>query len=285
MSHRTLLITGGSGYLGSQLIRMAKHCDVHATFFQHEPSPNSTATFHQCDLREHEEVETLLTKVRPAVIIHTACSNQNQTNLESIRPSALNLAKAALRINARFIHVSTDLVFDGQHGPYSEDSQPSPFLEYGLAKAQAEDLVKNHNPNALIVRPSLIYGIDPIDHQTRWLVQGIKENRKVTLFTDEIRCPIWVNTLCLALLELAEITEIGILHLAGNQALTRWEFGQAMLAMLKMDTPPNVVPLTIKESGLVRPKNLMLNINKANQLLNTPMLSVSEVSQQLSRKA
>ena len=144
MSQRTLLITGGSGYLGSHLIRLAKHWVVHATFFQHEPSPNPNATFHQCDLRNKEQVESLLTTVRPTVLIHTACSNQNQTNLESIRPSALNLAKAALRINARFIHVSTDLVFDGQHGPYSEESQPAPFLEYGLAKAQAEDIVKNH---------------------------------------------------------------------------------------------------------------------------------------------
>jgi dTDP-4-dehydrorhamnose reductase len=285
MPHKTLLITGGSGYLGSHVIRMAKSWGIHATFLQHEPPPSPNATFHRCDLREREQVETLLNSVRPSVIIHTACSNQNPTNLESIIPSAIHLAETALKINARFIHVSTDLVFDGQHGPYSEESTPAPFLEYGRAKAEAEDIVRSRSPNALIVRPSLIYGIDPIDHQTGWLIQGIKENRRVTLFTDEIRCPIWVTTLSLALLELAEGRETGLLHLAGNQALTRWEFGQAMLTMLKLETPPNVVPLTIKESGLVRPQNLTLDITKANRRLKTPMLSVAEVTQFLNQQA
>lgn len=281
MANKNLLITGGSGYLGSQIIRMAEHWSAHGTYLHHTPPPSQHATFHQCDLREKEQVEKLLTKVRPSVIIHTACSNQDKKNLDSILPAALNLAETALKANARFIHVSTDLVFDGQHGPYSEDAKPSPLSEYGQAKAQSEDIVLKRNQQALIVRPSLIYGLNPIDHQTGWLIKGIEDNQPITLFTDEFRSPIWVNTLCLALMELAKSSDTGILHLAGNQGINRWDFGQAMLKMLKQAIPPNVVPSTIKESGLIRPHNLTLDISKAQQLLKTPLLSVAEVTQKL----
>ena len=177
--------------------------------------------------------------------------------------------------------MSTDLVFDGKHSPYLEEDTPSPLSEYGQAKAEAEHIVSTHHPNALIVRSSLIYGIDPIDHQTRWLLKGIDDQQPITLFTDEFRSPIWVNTLCLALLELAESEVAGILHLAGNQGINRWEFGKAMLKMLNRDTPPNVVSSTIQESGLIRPHNLTLDISKAQGLLKTPLLSVTDVTHRL----
>lgn len=281
MSPKTLLITGGSGYLGSQIIRFAKDWAVHATYLHHPPSLIQNVTYHQYDFREPKQVEQLFKTVRPNIIIHTACSNQSQDNLHSILPAAHNLIRAAVTINARFIHISTDLVFDGAHGPYTEEAQPSPLSEYGKAKAKSEDIVITHDPNALVVRPSLIYGIDPIDHQTQWLLKGIDEQQPITLFTDEFRSPIWVNTLCQALLELANHSVTGILHLAGNHDINRWEFGQAMLTMLKRGTPPNVVPSTIKESGLVRPHNLTLDISKAQGLLQTPLLSVAEVTRHL----
>jgi dTDP-4-dehydrorhamnose reductase len=277
----TLLITGGSGYLGSQVVHMAQDWSIHAIYLHHIPAPSPHATFHQCDLRDGKQVEQLLGEVRPSVIIHTACSNQNQDNMDSILPAARNLAEAAVKIDARLIHVSTDLVFDGKQGPYSETAEPSPLSEYGQTKTQAEEIVMTYNTKALVVRPSLIYGINPIAHQTCWLIKGIEENQPIRLFTDEYRSPIWVNTLSLALLELAESTVTGIVHLAGHQALNRWEYGQAMLNMLKRNTPPNVVPSTIKESGLIRPQNLTLDITKAQQLLKTPLLSVAEVSHQL----
>ncbi len=281
MTQRTLLITGGSGYLGSQVLRMAQHWATHAIYLHHTPAPSQHTTFHQCDLRNRKQVEQLLMDVRPSVIIHTACSNQNQDNLDSILPAARNLTEAAVKIDARLIHVSTDLVFDGKQGPYSEAATPSALSEYGQAKTQSEKIVMTHNTKALVVRPSLIYGINPIDHQTCWLIKGIEENQPIRLFTDEYRSPIWVNTLSLALLELAESTVTGIVHLAGQQALNRWEFGQAILKMLKRNTPPNVVPSTIKESGMIRPQNLTLDITKAQQLLKTPLLSVAEVSSRL----
>mgnify|MGYP003323797353 CR=1 FL=1 len=278
MQSRNLLITGGSGYLGSQVLRFSQDWKVHSTYLNHTPVPFPSTTFHQCDLTKPYKLGQLLDIVRPLAIIHEACSNQNKTNLESIEPAAVNLTKTAAKKKIRLIHVSTDIIFDGQRAPYTEESLPSPLSDYGRAKVKAEEIVQTHNKNALIVRPSLIYGIDPMDHQTRWLVNDIDQNQPIRLFKDEFRSPIWVNTLSHALLELVESTETGILHVAGTQTLNRWDFGKAILKMLKRDIPDNVKPSTIKEAGLVRPNNLALDVTKAQQVLKTPLLSVSEVS-------
>ena len=281
---RTILITGGTGYLGSRLLTLARNWNLHATFNSTPPPYQTAIRYHKCDLRQSDAVFELMNDVQPSVIIHTACSNQTPHNLESIVPSALNLSRAAQAHQARLIHLSSDMVFAGEDAPYSETHRTNPITEYGQLKAQAERLIMTQNPVSLIVRTSLIYGTNPIDHQSRWMLKRIGQGETLCLFTDEIRCPIWIDTLALALLELANKPEMGILHVAGPQALTRWEFGQVMLPLLGQPPSPLLRPGTIEESGLVRPKNLTLNVTKAHQLLSTPLLTVKEVSTLLTPK-
>ena len=165
--------------------------------------------------------------------------------------------------------------------PYHEEDRPYPLHPYGKAKTAAEQIVSTVCPESIIIRSSLMYGIDPYDHQTRWLVQGIEKEEPIRLFTDEIRSPIWVENLARAILELSTLCYTGILHLAGPEALNRWDFGMAILKLLKQRSKSNVQPSTIAESGMIRPKNLALRIEKARALLKTPLMSVSDVMHQL----
>ena len=278
---KSLLITGGTGYLGQHLISLATGWTTHATFFQTPQHVPCDANFHYCDLRDPSLVDALVSSLHPHAIIHTACSNRTPNEIEAIVPAAKNLAKVAQRLGCRLIHVSTDLVFDGRQAPYAEEALPKPISPYGRAKAEAEASVFKLYTKATIVRPSLIYGIHPVDHQTRWLLDGIAQGEPVRLFTDEIRCPIWVNTLARALLELLEKDYAGILHIAGPQPLNRWDFGLAILTMLNHAPTKYVVPSTIVESGLNRPSNLTLSVEKAQQALKTPLLSVTEVKNKI----
>ncbi|MEK7807906.1 MAG: sugar nucleotide-binding protein, partial [Chloroflexota bacterium] len=148
---------------------------------------------------------------------------------------------------------------------------------YGAAKAYADGFIISAMPEALIVRPSLIYGFDPIDKQTAWLVDGIKKKQTVKLFVDEYRCPIWVDNLAQALLEVAESKLSGILNVAGPQRLNRWEYGLKLLNHLKIDPEGYVVKSSITESGTKRPADLTLDIRKAQRVLKTKLLSVDEV--------
>jgi dTDP-4-dehydrorhamnose reductase len=168
------------------------------------------------------------------------------------------------------------LVFDGENAPYTEQSPVAPINPYGAAKAFAEGLITSMMPEALIVRPSLIYGFDPVDKQTGWIIDGIRKGETVRLFTDEFRCPIWVDTLALALLELAAGRHEGILNLGGPQSLNRWDYGMKMLKHLGLEPGPDVIKSTIAESGLKRARDLTMDMSRARRLLRTPLLTVDE---------
>jgi dTDP-4-dehydrorhamnose reductase len=278
---RRLLLTGVSGYLGHYLAGAARStgdgCETTGTYFS-QPTPAPRTALRQVDLRDRAAVRQLLADVQPNAVIHTACSNRDEANVLAIVPAATNLALACHERGVRLVHVSTDLVFDGEHAPYSDDSPPAPVMPYGRAKAEAEAAVLRLCPAAAIGRPSLIWALDPLDRQTRWLVDGVRSGAPVTLFTDEIRCPVYLGDLAAALLELAALPQVsGTLNLGGRQPLSRWNFGLRLLQALRLERAPNLVPGTIAELGLVRARNLSLDCRRAGQLLSTGLRGVDEV--------
>lgn len=275
---KRLLITGGSGYLGAHLLAAAKGWEVVATYHTRPIAPQRGVVARALDLRDEAATRAAVGELRPDAIIHTACSNRNAEHIRAIVPAARHLARAAHEAGARLVHVSTDMVFDGERPPYADDASPAPLGEYARAKAEAEALVAALCPGAVVARPSLIWGLDPLDHQTRWLVEGARSGQRVTLFTDELRCPTYVHDLVAALLELAAHPEItGALNLTGPQALSRWDFGLRLLAALGIMRGSNVVPLTVRESGLDRPRNLTLLTSRAQRELRTRLRSVDDV--------
>lgn len=281
---KRLLITGGSGYLGMRLLQLADLTDrweTHTTYFQN-PIPHPRA--HRLDLRDRAATESLIAHLHPDVILHQAVSPRTVESIAAIVPSARHIMDLAIDHHIRLLHVSTDMVFDGENPPYDDDAPPAPLTPYAAAKAQVESLLMNTMPDeVLIVRPSLIYGFDPIDKQTGWLVDGLKSGATVRLFTDEIRCPIWVDTTALALLELADSAHTGRLNLVGPP-LNRWDFGMMMLKYLHLKPGPNLIKSTVVESGQIRPRNLTLRNEKAKRWLKTPILSVDEVGQRQTKK-
>jgi len=281
---KRLLITGGSGYLGWRLTQMATasgEWETFPTFLANRiDHPNGL----RLDLRDRAATETVTASLRPEVIIHQAVSPRNSEHIAAMIPAARHIMQAAAEIGARLIHVSTDMIWDGTRPPYGDDSPPSPLTPYAEAKAAIENMIADEMPQTLIVRPSLIYGFDPIDKQTGWIVSGIRRSETVRLFTDELRCPIWVDTLATALLELADSDHSGRLNIAGRP-LNRWDFGMKMLAALGIEPGPNVIRSTIAESGLARPADLTMDTSKARQWLRTPLISVDEAAVRHQRQA
>jgi dTDP-4-dehydrorhamnose reductase len=272
---RRLLVTGGVGFLGTNLLQQARYFTATGTLHSTAATSIPDVSFHVCDLQQAQEVRILLDRVRPEIIIHTACSDQGG-NLSAIAPVAGLLALQSAERQIRFIHLSTDQVFDGTAAPYTEQDAPSPINPYGTAKAQAEDLVRSLNPQATIVRTSLLYDLHTPDRQTKQLMQTIQTGEPYRLFIDEFRCPIWVKNLADALLELATKDYAGILHIGGPQAINRWELGMELLEHFGIKPTPNIQKGTIEEAGLVRPPNLTLDSSSAQQTLHTSLLSLPE---------
>jgi dTDP-4-dehydrorhamnose reductase len=283
--NKTLLITGGSGYLGSQLIKAAAAAgwQVYATYYSRPFSP-AAGTAVPLDLRDADKTRSIIRNIHPQAIIHAACSNHGEQPF-AIVPAAMSVASAAREFNVRLVHVSSDTVFDGEHPPYADEAAPAPIMGYGRAKAEAETLVGQLCFPAIIVRPSLIWGLQPLDRQTRWLADGVRRGEHVMLFTDEYRNPVYIHDLCAALLELAGQPSLqGRMNLGGAQSLNRWDFGLKLLRKLNLPPGPNLTPGTVGESGLTRPRNLTLVSAWAERSLQAKLRGVDEVLAQTPAK-
>lgn len=279
-----VFITGGTGYLGSVLVRqagVAGHA-VAASYFSQAPFAGA-ATWLPLDIRDSLAVEDTLDRLRPDVVIHTAFRQSGPDLLPVTADGAGNVARAAAATGARLIHMSSDVIFDGEReGVYTEADPPAPVSAYGMAKARAEALVTAAHPGAAIVRTSLIYGFDPIDRVSRFALDVAAGRSAERLFTDEYRCPIYVEDLAAALLELASLAYAGVLHIAGAERLSRYEFGALIVQAWGAD-PAGLRGALSAESPVPRPRNCALDISRARRLLHTRLRGVREVLHDLGR--
>lgn len=273
-----ILLTGSSGYLGTSLLRhipaQRPDWDLHITCHTIEPTEDMLNA-HHLELNDPASVARVMERVQPDIIFHTAALNQSNDAQEMYATNARGsgyLAQQAAKYNSRLIHISSDVIFDGRRGNYTEADAPNPITPYAVSKADAEKNVLASGANAVLVRTSLIYGFKPLDPRTRSILRG----EMPRLFTDEMRCPIWVDNLTAALLELAELDFQGILHVAGTQPLNRYEFGVKLMQAMNADTS-QLIPTPSSASTVVRPLDCTLDVSKAQKLLKTKLLSVDEM--------
>ncbi len=218
----TILIIGGSGFLGRELVRQAAAAG-HATAATFATRPGSTpeVTWHALDLRDSECVEAVVAEAAPRLVVN-ATSGGSDWAVTAEGP--VRLAMATAKYGCRLVHVSSDAVFSGTRVRYDESCLPDPVTPYGAAKAAAETGIRFAYPDAVIARTSLIIGDQQSTH-VRAVHELVAGTRNGVLFTDDIRCPVHVADLAAALLELASGEAKGIHHLAGADAVSRHELG------------------------------------------------------------
>ena len=238
-----LHVTGATGYLGSELVRLW-----------------SDASTERVDVRDTDSVCRLFERVRPDVVIHAA---YRQDDREVTADGSENVALAATSVGARLVHLSTDVIFDGRKGsPYVEEDSPSPTTEYGWAKAEAEERVALVHPGALLIRTSLIYGgAEPSKHEIA------ARDPALTFFTNEIRSPVQVGDLAASLLELAELDVSGPLHVAGADAVSRAEFAELVAG----------APVRSEPAPDTRPLDCSLDSSRAQAMIRTRLRGAREV--------
>lgn len=228
----------------------------------------------QLDIRDEDAVLSVLRAFRPQVVLHTAYS---KADLEGVvvRGTA-HVARACAGLGARLIHLSTDQVFDGREAPYAEPARPNPLTSYGRAKLEAERVVEGMISQAVVVRSSLIWGLDPPD-PTSWMVLELADGRRQGgLFEDEYRSFVFVEDLARALWELVRLDYRGILHLGGAEVLSRLEFGRLIAPIYGRD-PARLPALRLADFPEPRPQNCALDSSRARGLLKTRLRGVREV--------
>ena len=274
MSAPVVWITGAGGLIGSHLARSA------AVF---APGWQVAALIRErLELTDFEAVTRAFGAERPSLVIHCAAMSRiaacgadpalAQTVNVSVTRHLCGLAKSV-----PFLFLSTDLVFDGRQGNYSESDSVNPLSIYAETKAQAEQHVLA-NPRHTVVRVSLNTGASPSGGTsfTEVMRSAWTRGETVNLFTDEFRNPIPVQVTSRAIWELVRQTRPGLYHLAGAERLSRWELGR-LLATRWPHVTARMEPSSLKDyRGPARSPDTSLNCAKLQALLPFRLPGLSE---------
>jgi len=262
-------ITGAGGLIGHALVEVGM---AMAVPWRLRPLRRS-----DLDLADRPAVEAWFRQERPGLVIHCAALSRSpvcqaqpalawQQNVEVTR----GLVEVAWDIP--FVFFSTDLVFDGQKGWYTEDDPVRPLSVYGETKVAAEAVVRQLRQH-LIVRTSLNGGWSPTGDRgfNEQLRRAWAAGEVTTLFVDEYRCPIAASETARRVWQLILRGAVGTFHVAGGERLSRWEVG-CLLAARWLSLKPRLQPESLRDySGPARPADTSLDCRKAETLLGEPM--------------
>jgi dTDP-4-dehydrorhamnose reductase len=272
----TLLITGAGGFLGPTLCELAAdRWDVIAAMHRHRIElPHARAA--GVDLGAYAEVSELFAQFRPDAVIHAAalsnteyCQAHPEESLTINVDASANLAGLSADRGIPFVFTSTDLVFDGDHAPYTEESAPNPISVYGEHKLRAEEAIRRRHPDAVICRAPLLLGPRSAGAEgfLAKMLGAVQRGEKVMMFEDEVRTPVSPSVAAEGLLLALEKSRGTTLHLGGPERITRWAIGRLAAEVAGIDGT-NIVPCRRGDVPLAapRPRDVSMDSSRAAAL-------------------
>lgn len=234
---KTILITGANGLLGQKLVELLVQqstVDLIATAKGENRLPNSAGyRYVSLDITNSGEVNTVFDTYQPDVVIHTAAmTNVDTCETDHIGCELLNVTAVAYLIEAcqkhdTFLcHLSTDFIFDGTDGPYTEEAIPNPISVYGASKLRAEKLLEASSIRWAIARTVLVFGIVSDMSRTNiilWVKKSLEEGKQINVVTDQFRTPTLAEDLAMGCWLIAHKEAQGIFNISGSDFLTPYE--------------------------------------------------------------
>lgn len=257
-----ILITGSNGQLGSELRNLLDSRDISYV----------ATTTKELDITDKDLVSRYVKELNPSVIYHCAAytavdnaedvgrEDNHKVNAEGTR----NLALAAKECGATFVYISTDYVFDGtSETEYLPEDKTNPQNEYGRAKLEGENAVRELLEKYYIIRTSWVFG----EHGNNFVytMQRLAKDRdRLTIVADQFGRPTWTKTLAEFMVYSVENNvEYGTYHLSNDNSCSWYEFAKEILK----DEEVEVVPIESKDfpQKANRPKYSIMNLEKTKK--------------------
>jgi dTDP-4-dehydrorhamnose reductase len=274
------LITGASGLLG-----------LHLALYTAEQGPTTGVVHHndligvpfevvRADLAQPGSAAGLLDQYKPDVVVHCAAmASLDACEMQPGKAQRLNaevpgeLAAASAQHRIKLVHISTESVFDGQRGGYKEDDIPNPLGVYSRTKLEAEKLVMQAAPDAVIARVNF-YGWSLTGQRSlgEFFFNNLSSGKRCNGFTDVFFCPLLVSDLAELIYKMVEKDLKGVYHVLSSESLSKYDFGCRLARQFGLDESL-ITPISWRESGLhaQRSPNLRMNTDKLSRDLDEIM--------------
>lgn len=234
---QTILVTGTNGLLGQKILYQLKAIPdvrlIASSKGGNRTNDKSGYVYVDLDITSQQQLNEVFDTYRPDTLINTAAfTNVDACELNKEDCWKLNVDAVASLIslckiyNTHFIHLSTDFVFDGTAGPYSEEDQPNPLSYYAKSKYESEKLLMQSDLKWAIIRTIIIYGV--VDDRQRsnvvlWTKNSLEQQKDINVITDQIRMPTLAEDLADACVQCALRKATGIYHVSGSELMSIWE--------------------------------------------------------------
>ena len=280
---KKILVTGSNGLLGQKIIEILtgiETVNIIATSLNVDKIVDVKGyDFELLDLTNHVETAYIIGTHNPGIIINTAamtqvdkCEEQKaecwKINVEAIK----NLVKCSNDVKAHLIHLSSDFVFDGTGGPYTENDIPNPLSYYGLSKWEGEKIIEDQSGKWAIVRTILVYGVNR--KMTRlnivlWVKNSLEAGKPIRVVNDQFRAPTLVDDLANACIEIGIREKTGVFHISGPEIMSVVDIAYKVADYYKLDKSL-ITPVSSAELNEIarRPRSTGFVLDKAINGIN-----------------
>ncbi|MGC8979541.1 SDR family oxidoreductase [Caldisericum sp.] len=288
-----VLITGASGMLGKALI-FENNADysLYGTYLSANLDIKEV-TLLRSDICDKNSFSEVVSKIVPDIIIHTAaltnvdlCEKEKEAAYKINVVGTENVVESGKKVNAKLIYISTDFVFNGKIGNYTEEDFPNPINYYGITKLKGEEISLTHK-KSLIIRTS-IFGLNPLGSKAgiEEIVENVKRGKRIYAPVDSFYSPISVNSLAKIIYYLIEKDASGIYHVGSRERISRFEFFNLLFTVFGL--PHNnlfSVPFEeyLRGKYARRPKDVSLASSKIVRVFGIDLPSVKSDLEEILR--
>ena len=251
---KTLLITGAYGQLGDACVKFLKN-NYNITLSGVSPSDGGV----HLDIRSKSSIKKVLSDIDPDVILNLAAlTGVDGCELDPQQAKDINFSgvKNLCRdFSGHFIQISTDYVFDGKSGPYSEEDEPNPKSVYGKTKLFADNWLLDNYSKSTIIRTNILYSYTKRTKASflKWVVDSLNDNQNIKVVNDQWNNPTWTESLSSVIYKIIDNQAFDLYHYGDRDILNRFDFSILISKVFNLDSSL-IMPISSDELNQIAPR-------------------------------
>lgn len=246
MIKKRILIIGSNGMLGQSVVEQFKLDSSNELFLAsfEEKSFIPELPYTQIDISDKKAVKNLFMNFYPDYVLNLAAyTNVDKAETEKELCWDVNVnsneyfAKYCVPTHSHLIYISSDYIFDGKNGPYTENDLPNPISYYGRSKLAGENVIRRFDIPYTIIRTNVLFGATKYGRPdfVKWVYDSLRKGKQINIVTDQINNPTYLNDLAWLIWNICKKSAKGVYNAGGKELLSRFEFANLIAEHFNLD--------------------------------------------------